>query len=468
MTSSTNAPAVTDASWRDALFEQLRADTQSGGFQAALDGVNPLRMRGRVTQTAGLLVHASGIHARLGEVCELHTPGLAPMFAEVVGFSRQTAVLTPLGSLAGLSSATEVIPTGRAHTFEVGDALLGRVLNGLGEPLDGRGPITGGERVSAFAEPVGALERTLIDAPLPTGVRAIDGMLTTGIGQRVGIFAPAGVGKSTLLGMIARGAACDVAVVGLIGERGREVREFIEHNLSPEALARTVLVVSTSDRPAMERVKSAYVATAVAEYFRDKGLRVLLLVDSLTRFARAQREVGLASGEPPTRRSFPPSTFSVLPQLLERAGQGERGSITAFYTVLVEGEDDSDPIAEEVRSILDGHIVLSRKLAMAGHHPAIDVLASASRVMSHVTGEMHQRNAAWVREMLAKYQEIELLVQIGEYRAGSDALADAALAARAELRAFACQPSRSLDAYDDTVARLAALRNAYGQTDRNA
>ncbi|MGN6233171.1 MAG: FliI/YscN family ATPase [Trinickia sp.] len=455
-------------SWRDTLFAELQGDADEDGFAQALESVNPLRMRGRVTQTAGLLIHASGIHARLGEVCELHTPGLEPMYAEVVGFSRQTAVLTPLGSLAGLSSATEVLPTGHAHTFEVGDALLGRVLNGLGQPLDGRGPIARGTRVSAFAEPVGALERTLIDEPLPTGVRAIDAFLTTGIGQRVGIFAPAGVGKSTLLGMIARGAGCDVAVVGLIGERGREVREFIEHNLSPEALARTVLVVSTSDRPAMERVKSAYVATAVAEYFRDKGLRVLLLVDSLTRFARAQREVGLASGEPPTRRSFPPSTFSVLPQLLERAGQGARGSITAFYTVLVEGDDESDPIAEEVRSILDGHIVLSRKLAQAGHHPAIDVLASASRVMTRVVDEAHVRRAARARELLAKYQEIELLVQIGEYRAGSDLLADAALAARTALREFACQSPARLEAYDDTLAKLVAFEEAYGHDHREA
>lgn len=456
---------MSGTNWRDALFEQLRGEAQADAFDAALEGVKPLRMHGRLTHTAGLLMHASGIHARLGEVCELRTPGLAPMLAEVVGFSRQTAVLTPLGNLAGLSNETEVVPTGRPHTFEVGDALLGRVLNGLGEPLDGRGAVAGATRISALAEPVGALARSLIDEPLATGVRAIDGLLTTGIGQRVGIFAPAGVGKSTLLGMIARGAACDVAVVGLIGERGREVREFIEHNLSPDALARTVLVVSTSDRPAMERVKSAYVATAVAEYFRNKGQRVLLLVDSLTRFARAQREVGLACGEPPTRRSFPPSTFSVLPQLLERAGQGRHGSITAFYTVLVEGEDDSDPIAEEVRSILDGHIVLSRKLAMAGHHPAIDVLASASRVMTRIADDAHLDAAAWFRELLAKYQEIELLVQIGEYRAGSDVLADAAIGARTAMAEFARQAASQLGDFEDTQARLTALRERYGQHD---
>ena len=454
------------ASWRDALAAQLRGDGLSGGFAQSLDGLSGLRMRGRVTQTAGLLIHASGIQVQLGEVCELHTPGLRPMLAEVVGFSRQSTVLTPLGSLAGLSIATEVVPTGRQHTFDVSEALLGRVLNGLGEPLDGKGEIVQGVRVSALAEPVGALERAMIDEPLPTGVRAIDGFLTTGIGQRMGIFAPAGVGKSTLLGMIARGAACDVAVVALIGERGREVREFIEHNLSPEALARTVLVVSTSDRPAMERVKSAYVATAVAEYFRDKGQRVLLLMDSLTRFARAQREVGLASGEPPTRRSFPPSTFSVLPQLLERAGQGVRGSITAFYTVLVEGEDDSDPIAEEVRSILDGHIVLSRKLAAAGHHPAIDLLASASRVMTRVASDEHQASATRMRELLAKYQEIELLVQIGEYQAGSDALADTALAARSALREFSMQRGNQLEAYEDTLAKLDELRGKFGEDHR--
>lgn len=428
----------------------------------ALARFSPLRMRGRVNRTVGLLVNASGIQARLGEICELHTPGEKTLLAEVVGFSRQAALLTPLGSVHGISPATEVVPTGDSHSFGVGPGLRGRVLDGLGQVIDGRPPFRHEARATTYGEPVNPLERQLISQPLPTGVRSIDALLTIGVGQRMGIFAPSGLGKSTLLGMIARGARCDVIVIGLIGERGREVREFLEHNLSEETRARSVIIVSTSDRPAMERVKSAHVATAVAEYFRDQGLNVLLLVDSVTRFARAQREVGLASGEPPTRRSFPPSTFSLLPQLLERAGQGVRGSITAFYTVLVEGDAESDPIAEEVRSILDGHIVLSHKMAMANQYPAIDPLASLSRVMPQVASDTHMKAAQRVRSLLAKYQEIELLVQIGEYRQGSDAQADAAIAARDALQAFLSQRADELDEFDGCVGRLCQLATQYG------
>lgn len=436
--------------------------TLADELDRGVDAFNPVRMRGRVSHAAGLLVHASGLHAKLGEICELRTPGEAPMLAEVVGFARQTTLLTPLGATGGLSPSTEVIPSGRRHRFAVGPALRSRVLNGLGAPLDERGDVPGATLVSAHNEPVSPLRRRTIDTALPTGVRVIDTLLSVGVGQRIGVFAPSGVGKSTLLGMIARGAACDVIVIGLVGERGREVREFIEHSLSPETREKAVIVASTSDRPAMERVKSAHVATAIAEYFRDQGLSVLLLVDSLTRFARAQREVGLASGEPPTRRSFPPSTFSVLPQLLERAGQGERGSITAFYTVLVEGDEETDPIAEEVRSIVDGHIVLSRKVASANRYPAIDVLASLSRVMSQVVREPHLAAAAHVRSLLARYQEIELLVQIGEYRAGADRLADAALAAKPALDAFFTQPARALEPFDASVDTLIDMARRHG------
>ncbi|TAL54268.1 FliI/YscN family ATPase [Pandoraea sp.] len=435
----------------------------AGDMARALERFSPLRMRGRVNRTVGLLVNASGIQARLGEICELRTPGEKPLLAEVVGFSRQNTLLTPLGSVHGLSPATEVLPSGHSHAFEVGPALRGRVLDGLGQVIDERGALACERRVTTYGEPVNPLRRQMIAQAMPTGVRAIDTLLTVGVGQRMGIFAPSGLGKSTLLGMIARGAQCDVIVIGLIGERGREVREFIEHNLSDETRAKAVIVVSTSDRPAMERVKSAHVATAVAEYFRDQGLNVLLMVDSLTRLARAQREVGLASGEPPTRRSYPPSTFSLLPQLLERAGQGERGSITAFYTVLVEGEAESDPIAEEVRSILDGHIVLTHKLAMANQFPAIDVLASLSRVMPQVSSERHRYAAGQVRALLAKYQDIELLVQIGEYRQGSDPLADAAIAARADLLTFLSQSPEQLDEFNNAVARLHALAGQYGR-----
>jgi type III secretion protein N (ATPase) len=420
----------------------------------------PIRMNGRVTQVVGMLVSATGLQAHLGEICELRTPGEAPVLAEVVGFAQQTTYLTPLGSTAGISTLTEVVPSGVSHRFMMSDALLGRVVNGLGEIIDGKGAIAGGTRIPAHREPPNPLDRLSIAKPIGTGLRVIDSMLTIGEGQRMGIFAPPGIGKSTLLGMIAKGSQSDVNVIALIGERGREVKEFLENNLTEETRAKTVVVVATSDRPAMERVKSAYVATSIAEYFRDQGLKVMLIVDSLTRLARAQREVGLASGEPPTRRSYPPSIFSMLPQLLERAGQGSRGSITAFYSVLVEGEEENDPIAEEVRSILDGHIVLSRKLAMANHYPAIDVLASLSRVMALVTTEKHRAAANAARSLLAKYQEIELLVQIGEYRPGTDPLADRAVRMRPALNAFFAQRGVEPGSYEDTITALMKLVEA--------
>jgi ATP synthase in type III secretion protein N len=450
----------------DAIDMQLRRSLEqvsiperdlAQNLHKAFERFVPIQMRGRVNRAVGTLVNASGVQAHLGEICELRTPGEKPMLAEVVGFSKQTAILTPLGSAAGISALTEVVPSGRSHTFAVGRALLGRVVNGLGEAIDGKGAIEVEEWAAVYRDPPNPLERQRISEPLPTGIRAIDTMLTMGEGQRAGIFAPPGIGKSTLLGMIARGAQSDVNVIALVGERGREVREFIEHNLPGPAMAKSVVVVATSDRPAMERVKAAYVATAIAEYFRDQGRRVLLLFDSLTRFARAQREVGLASGEPPTRRSYPPSIFSMLPHLLERAGQSGRGSITAFYSVLVEGEEENDPIAEEVRAILDGHIVLSRKLAMANHYPAIDVLASLSRVMSQVVPEAQRTAANRIRSLLAKHQEIELLLQIGEYKQGTDSLADAAVRLRPAIMSFLSQRLEDSQAYADSVAKLIGL-----------
>ncbi|WP_454764108.1 FliI/YscN family ATPase [Cupriavidus campinensis] len=421
----------------------------------AFDHFTPVAMRGRVSKAVGMLIHATGIQAHVGEICQLVTPGEAPLLAEVVGFMQQTAVLTPLGRITGISALTEVVPAMHGPQCPAGAALLGRVLDALGEPIDGKGALVGVTRVPIDNEPPDPLTRRLIREPLATGVRAIDGLLTLGEGQRVGIFAPPGVGKSTLLGMLARGAEADINVVALVGERGREVREFIEYSLGPEGMARTVLVVSTSDRSPMERVRCAYTATAIAEHFRDQGRRVLLLVDSLTRLARAQREIGLAGGEPPTRRSYPPSVFSMLPQLLERAGTGAQGSITAAYTVLTEGEDDSDPIAEEVRSILDGHIVLSRKLASAGQYPPIDVLQSVSRVMPQVAAAAHQQDAQRLRQLLAKFQDMELLLQIGEYRPGADAVADAAVGAIGAIRAFLTQPAIRLDTFAGALARLA-------------
>ncbi|CAG2156993.1 putative ATP synthase YscN [compost metagenome] len=421
----------------------------------AFDHFTPVAMRGRVSKAVGMLIHATGIQAHVGEICHLVTPGEAPLLAEVVGFMQQTAVLTPLGRTTGISALTEVVPAMHGPQCPAGAALLGRVLDALGEPIDARGPLVGVTRVPIDNEPPDPLTRRLIREPLATGVRAIDGLLTLGEGQRVGIFAPPGVGKSTLLGMLARGSAAEVNVVALVGERGREVREFIEYSLGPEGMARTVLVVSTSDRSPMERVRCAYTATAIAEHFRDQGKRVLLLVDSLTRLARAQREIGLAGGEPPTRRSYPPSVFSMLPQLLERAGTGVQGSITAAYTVLTEGEDDSDPIAEEVRSILDGHIVLSRKLASAGQYPPIDILQSVSRVMPQVAAGPHQQDALRLRQLLAKFQDMELLLQIGEYRPGADAVADVAVGAIGAIRAYLTQPAIRLDTFAGALAKLA-------------
>lgn len=423
-------------------------------LEQALGRVTPVAIRGRVSKAVGMLIDASGIQAHVGELCELVTPGEPPLLAEVVGFRDNTAVLTPLGPITGISALTEVLPTGRGHVCPVGASLLGRVLDALGQPIDERGPLRTRTLLPVHRDPVSPLARRMIDAPLATGIRAVDSLLTLGEGQRVGVFAPPGVGKSTLLGMLARGATADVNVIALIGERGREVKEFIEHNLGAEGLAKTVMVVSTSDRPPMERIKSAYAATTIAEHFRDQGKKVLLLVDSLTRFARAQREIGLASGEPPTRRSYPPSIFSMLPQLLERAGQGRTGSITAVYSVLTEGDEESDPIAEEVRSILDGHIVLSRKAAAANRYPAIDVLASISRVMPLVTSREHRAAAAHFRSLLAKYQEMELLVQIGEYKAGGDALADEAISARPAMLDFLSQPPDASLPYAQSIEAL--------------
>lgn len=429
-------------------------------LEHALRRAAPAGIRGRVSRAVGMTIEATGIQAHVGELCELTTPGEPSLLAEVVGFSGTTAILTPMGPTTGLSALTEVIPSGRGHVCPVGDGLLGRVLDALGEPLDTLGPLEVNARLPVHREPPNPLQRKLIEKPLATGIRAIDGLLTLGEGQRIGVFAPPGIGKSTLLGMLARGSTADVNVIALIGERGREVQEFLEYNLGAAGLARSVLIVSTSDRPPMERLKSAYAATTIAEHFRDQGKRVLLVMDSLTRFARAQREIGLASGEPPTRRSYPPSIFSMLPQLLERAGRGRRGSITAVYSVLTEGDEENDPIAEEVRAILDGHLVLSRKLAAANHYPAIDVLASVSRVMSNIVPREHRAAAARFRALMARHQELEMLIQIGEYQAGSDPLADRAIQSRAAMQAFLAQAPETAVAFDKTEAALRRLAGA--------
>ena len=399
-------------------------------------GIDTHPMQGRVVSATGTIIRAILPNVAVGDLCRLQNHDRDwSLDAEVVGLDGNEVLMTPMGSLEGVSVDTEVVTTGGRRSFPVGERLLGRVLDALGTPIDGLGPLEAGPSRSVQAAPPPAMERQPIARPLPVGLRALDGLLTCGEGQRLGVYGEAGAGKSTLMSAIVKGSSADVAVVALVGERGREVREFVEHNLGAEGLKNAVLIVATSDRPAAERVVCAQAATTVAEYFRDQGLKVLLFVDNVTRYARALREIGLAAGEPPTRRGFPPSVFAALPQLMERAGMGVRGSITAFYTVLVEDGMD-DPIAEETRGILDGHVILSRALAAAGHYPAIDVLTSRSRVMSLVTDPRHQAAATKIRSLWAKYQEIEFLLQVGEYKPGGDALADEAIAKIGALRGF--------------------------------
>ncbi|WP_068310267.1 type III secretion system ATPase SctN [Polycladidibacter hongkongensis] len=423
---------------------------------SATTDYEPYPLTGRVRKVVGTLVHAVVPSVEIGEIAELYTRSTGrTLMAEVVGFHEDEALLSPIGELYGIGPDTEVRPTGHVQTVAVGPELLGRVLDGMGNFIDGSDrSFTAHAQYPVNQDPPDPMKRQIIDKPLPMGVRAIDTLLTTGEGQRMGIFAAAGGGKSTLMAMLVKGAAVDVTVLALIGERGREVREFIEHDLGPEGMKKSVVVVATSDKSSLERAKAAFVATSIAEYFRDQGKRVLLLMDSVTRFARAQREIGLAVGEPPTRRGFPPSVFATLPRLMERAGMNDKGSITAFYTVLMEGDDMNEPVADETRSILDGHIVLSRKLGAANHYPAIDVLVSKSRVMNAVTTPEHRELAGETNNLLAKYDEVELLVQIGEYQKGADAEADRAIAKKKPITDFLKQRTDEFDGYDEALEKL--------------
>ncbi len=434
---------------------RFRSDYLAAALEDALADVASMQARGRVLDAVGTLVKATGLAARIGDLCELRDPASAwRMRAEVVAVSRHATLMLPFGDLEGISSQTEVVNLGRAQSVRVGDALLGRIVNGFGEPIDECGALDSPLAYPVRAPAPGALSRRPVTSCLQTGVRAIDGLLTCGEGQRVGIFAPAGAGKSTLLGMIARGTSADVTVVGLVGERGREVGEFVHALHAADAGRKCIYVVATSDRPAVERAKAANVATAIAEYFRDQGRRVLLVVDSVTRYARALREIGLAAGEPPTRRGYPPSTFTALPRLFERAGQAAKGSITAFYTVLVDDDEGGDPVGEEVRATLDGHIVLSSKLVAGGHYPAIDVLASRSRVMPQVVDTGHRDLAEQAGSLLAKYESIRMLVQVGEYRPGADEHADRALGCHAALLKFLRQDALEQSPLAQTVRDL--------------
>ena len=416
---------------------------------------------GRVIRVTGLVVEVAGLDLGLGEICQLSsfTDGRT-VLAEVCGFDSDRLLLMSLGELDGIHPGAMVTPLGRSFGIEVGPELLGRVLNGLGQPIDGGPKLRNTERVSLTSEPPNPLQRQMINEPLETGVRAIDGLLTIGRGQRVGIFAGSGVGKSTLLGMIARQAKSDVNVIALLGERGREVREFLEHSLGPEGLARSVVVVATGDQAALVRARGALVATAIAEYFRDQGKQVTLMIDSVTRVAMAWREIGLAVGEPPTTKGYPPSVFANLPRLLERAGNGATGGITGLYTVLVDGDDFNEPVADAARSILDGHIVLTRKLASAGHYPSIDILDSKSRVKDLVTDVPHQAAARSVLRTEAAYREKEDLIMVGAYQRGSDPHVDAAIQFREPMVSYLQQAPTEHSTLEQTTNDLLALGGA--------
>jgi ATP synthase in type III secretion protein N len=427
-----------------------------------LSEASSVRAEGRVVSVTGLSVRLRLSSARIGDVVDIRKRG-GVLKAEVVGFRDGEVVAMPLGELAGVGPDDPVVSNGEALTVGAGEALLGRVVDGFGRPLDGR-PLAAERLVAVSVDraPPSALARKAVSAVLPTGVRVLDSMLTFGEGQRVGLFAGSGVGKSTLLGAVARGAQADVVVLALVGERGREVGEFLSDCLGPEGLKRSVVVVATSDAPALERLKAAQTATAIAEYFRDRGKKVMLMVDSITRFARAQREVGLATGEPPARRGYPPSVFAALPRLLERTGQSENGSITALYTVLVEGGDMEEPIADEVRGILDGHIVLDRSIAARGWYPAVDVVNSLSRVMDRCVSPGHKAAARVLRRLLSAYEGKRDLITLGAYKKGSDKIVDQAMAALPAIEELLQQDPNQLTPFGDAVANLQKISGKYG------
>ncbi len=424
-----------------------------GRFRERLRADRPVQRVGKVVRVGGLIIESEGPNLALGNVCEIHAGrGEPPIHAEVVGFRDHRLLLMPLGETHNLRTGSEVVASAFAATAPVGKGLLGRTIDGLGQPMDGRGPLVCERSPRLHSAPPNPLSRQRISEPMATGVRAIDVFTPVGCGQRMGIFAGSGVGKSTLLGMMARGAESDVNVIALIGERGRELREFIEKDLGEEGMKRSVVVCSTSDQPALVRLRAAMLATAIAENFRDAGKKVLFMMDSVTRFAMAQREIGLAVGEAPSSRGYTPSVFALLPRLLERTGTSEHGSITAFYTVLVEGDDMNEPIADAVRGILDGHIVLTRALATANHFPAIDVLESVSRLVRDITTPADLQTAANARDLLAIYRRNEDLVSIGAYVKGTNPRLDLAIAKHDAFNRFLRQP------VEEKVPRNAALQ----------
>lgn len=420
----------------------------------------PVEVYGRITGISGILLECHLPMARIGDLCQVESKEGEQVMAEVVGFNPQHTLLSALGQLDGIAQGARVTPLYLPHSIRASEALLGSVLDGFGRPIE-EGSIGAfalpdgvGEVKAVVGDAPAPTERPRIDTPLPTGMRAIDGLLTIGVGQRVGVFAGAGCGKTTLLAELARNTPCDVIVFGLIGERGRELREFLDHELDEELRSRTVLICSTSDRSSMERARAAFTATAIAEAFRDQGKSVLLILDSLTRFARAQREIGLALGEPPGRGGLPPSVYTLLPTLLERAGQTTKGSITALYSVLIEADSMNDPVADEVRSLIDGHIVLTRKLAEQGHYPAIDVLASLSRTMTNVVARDQMGQATALRRLMSAYKQVEMLIRLGEYQPGNDLFTDASVEAQTSIKNFLQQASREPSSFEQTQYEL--------------
>lgn len=434
-------------------------------YESKLRAIDPIKVKGRISKVIGMVMESNGPYASLGDLCYIRSRD-KKYRAEVIGFRDNRVLLMPLNDIEGVSPGCVVIATGTPLTIKVGDGLLGRVLNGLGQPIDGKGDLKTEEKHPVHNSPPRPLKRERITEHLATGIRAIDGLLTLGKGQRMGVFAGSGVGKSILLGMIARNTEADVNVIALIGERGREVRDFIERDLGEEGLSRSVVVAVTSDESPLIRLKGAFVATAIAEYFRDKGKDVLLIMDSITRVAMAQREIGLAVGEPPTTKGYTPSTFTLLPKLLERAGKVPGGSITGLYAVLVEGDDLSEPVSDASRSILDGHIVLSRKLASSNHYPAIDPLQSVSRVMIDVVDEGHFKTSRRILELLATYRDAEDLINIGAYVRGSNPKIDHAISMIDRVNEFLKQGIYEKAPFEETKTRLMELASQQGETSK--
>lgn len=427
-------------------------------FLDVVNETSTIKEIGKVIEIKGLIIEADGPQSSIGDLCHIYKKANdKPVWAEVVGFREGRILLMPLGTMEGIQPGAIVLNTGEPMKLKVGNNLLGRVLDGLGNPIDNLGEINAESYVSTYAKPINPLKRARIDTSLSLGIKSIDGFITVGRGQRLGIFAGSGVGKSTTLSMMAKNTNADINVIALIGERGREVREFIEKNMGPEGMKRTVVVAATSEQPDLVKIKAAFVATSIAEYFRDKGKDVLFMLDSVTRIAMAQRVVGLSAGEPPAMKGYTPSVFAIMPQLMERAGCKDKGSITALYTVLVEGDDFNEPISDTARSILDGHIMLSRDLAHRNHYPAVDVLQSISRVMGDVVTKEHKSAAAKVKNWLAVYKKNEDLINIGAYVKGSNPLCDEAIQKMDAINDFLCQSTEDNIVYDETIESLIKL-----------